>query len=58
MSSDNGSGGIPWAMNLILVSLQADKPPAGKTHGKTSQDAAKNGTNHGSFPAASGDGHA
>lgn len=45
-------------MNLILVSLQADKPPAGQTHGKTSQDAAKNGTNHGRFPAASRDGHA
>lgn len=45
-------------MNLILVSLQADKPPAGKAHGKTSQDGAKNGTNYGSFPAASGYGHA
>jgi len=44
-------------MDLILVSLQADKPPAGKTHGKTCQDATKNGTNYSSFPAASGDGH-
>lgn len=45
-------------MDLILVSLQANKPPTGDAHGKTREDTTENDTDHSGFPTSSRDGDA
>ena len=42
MSPDDGPCGVPWAMNLILVFLKPNEPPAANAHTEERENAPEN----------------
>lgn len=55
MPSNDRSRRIPWAVDLVLVLLQSDQPPAAATHRNGRQEATHEDPNKRTFPSAARD---
>lgn len=46
MSTDDGPGGIPRAMNFVLVLLQTDQPPTTDSHAEECENPPEDGAGY------------